>query len=181
MGAAHGSRPLSCICALRSLTYCLSLMFSDSMCSVCPLEVARPVMRSVVLHSRLFCRHGEQPPGRASHLILRTCMHRQSPVARRLSGTWSGSRFFLLTLHRSHAWPVRDVPVSFLRTDPEKSPPFSVLGNLFGVPSEPDSLGRLTGMFALLSELRYIPCLATRYNPFKLGDRLCSSASPKQA
>lgn len=31
------------------------------------------MIRSVVLHSLLFCRHGEQPPGRASQRILRIC------------------------------------------------------------------------------------------------------------
>lgn len=31
------------------------------------------MMRSVVLHSLLFCRHGEHPPGRASQRILRIC------------------------------------------------------------------------------------------------------------
>lgn len=41
------------------------------MCSVWPRVVARPVILSVVLHSVLFWRHGEQPPCRASHLILR--------------------------------------------------------------------------------------------------------------
>lgn len=52
--------------------YMRKLAFSFSKFSVCPLLVARPVMRSVVLHSVLFCRHGEHPPGRASHRIFLT-------------------------------------------------------------------------------------------------------------
>ena len=61
--------------------------------------------------------------------------------------------------------------MSFLRTEPEKSPPLSVLASLFGVPSELASLSLLAGMIVLLSELRYIPSLAERYKPFKLASR----------
>lgn len=43
---------------------------------------------------------------------------------------------------------MRDVPVSFLRTEPEKSPA-SDPWRLLGVPSNPASLGRLVGMLGL--------------------------------
>lgn len=61
-----------------------------------PRDVARPVMRSVVRHSVPFCMHGVQPPGVASHRILRS-------------------------LHRSHACPVRDEPAVRLRAEPSSS------------------------------------------------------------
>lgn len=89
-----------------------------------------------------------------------------------VSASHNDDSCLILTLQRSQACPVRDVLVSFLRTDPEKSPPSSVLASLFGVPSDPDSLGRLAGMLEMASELRYIPSRPERYKPFKLEGQL---------
>lgn len=68
----RGSTPSSFSCCCRAYTAPLSWLFSYSRASVWPRVVARPVMRSVVLHSVLFCTQGEQPPGRPSQRILRT-------------------------------------------------------------------------------------------------------------
>lgn len=73
MGAALGSRSLSRSCCCSSTRCIFSIAFSLSIASAWPRTVARPVMRSRVRHSTLFCAQGEQPPGRASHRILRIC------------------------------------------------------------------------------------------------------------
>jgi hypothetical protein len=49
------------------------LAFSPSRFSAWPRDRARPVMRSVVRHSVLFCAHGEQPPGCGSQRIFLIC------------------------------------------------------------------------------------------------------------
>lgn len=63
----------------------------------------------MVLHSVLFWRHGEQPPGRASHLILR--IFHVAAVSFHMPHFIY--YFHSLTLHRSQAWPVRDEPADF--------------------------------------------------------------------
>lgn len=72
--AGFGSTPSSLSCCSRSMTCCRRMWLSRSIASVWPRTVARKVMRSVVLHSVLFCLQGKHPPLVSSHRILRSLM-----------------------------------------------------------------------------------------------------------
>src|ERR1700738_1929711 len=101
--------------------------FSCSRFSTYPLDVARPVIRSVVRHSVLFCKQGEHPPGNPSHRILRTYVKTMSASLTYLQ-SWCYQDTRLLTLHRSQACPVRVDDASLFFTEFEKSsgPKYSV-------------------------------------------------------
>lgn len=142
--------------------YCFMAMFSDSMCSVWPLDVARPVIRSVVLHSRLFWMHGEHPPARASHRILRTWAH------------YLVSSIVVSRTNPPHLAAVAGLTCARCASQLLPDAAREVAGlvgprDLAGSIDTPILTRAFVWHDAMVSELRYIPCLMDRYKPSSLG------------
>jgi hypothetical protein len=128
-----------------------------------------PVIRSVVVHSVLFCSQGEQPPGLASHRILRICgkvfssstkkralgAQRRRFCRRRNDAAARGLGDETRTLQRSQACPVLLELWSFFFTEREKS-----LGDAFCVVGKVGAVIACSSFGNLGAELRWLPTLS---------------------